>query len=221
MTAAQTTTQKKRRTPRPLTPAQKVEAITLWRAGSVTLDELSKRFKKDPSTFSRLFAAEKVKKGENEKEHTEKVKAAVEQAMVDDSTELARRIKETREETYKCATLAQRLSYALIVQARQEKRPMGTLVNDFKALKLFAEVQKMSAEQRFLALGVDPDEDNGERPPPELLIQELTAEDIREMHRKSMVADDDGEDMDNILGDESLIAPLEDDFEDDRVEVDG
>lgn len=208
---------KKRRVTRQLTPAQKAEAITLWRAGSVTVDELAKKFNKDPSTFFRLFKAENVTKGEAQKEHTEKVKAAVEAAMVDDVTVLANRIRETREDGYKFATALQRLSYALIVKARQDNQPIASLLNDMRTLKAAAEVQRITLDQRFIALGIDPNEDSGEKPMPDLVIQELTVEDIQEMHRKSMVSDEDGIDMEE-LGDEALIDPIDD--VDDRVEVD-
>lgn len=208
---------RKKRPSRFLTPAQKAEAIALWRAGSTTLEELSKKFKKDQSTLVRLFKTEGVKKGEASAEAAAKVTAAVEAAIVDDATVLANRIRETKEDHYKIAAAISRLSYTLLAKAKQENRPIASLQNDMKTLKLAAEVQKLTLEQRYTVLGISADDEADDRPMPDLVIQELTAEDIKAMHAQNLVADDDGIDME--LGDEALIDTDEED-EDERVEVD-
>ena len=128
---------------------------------------------------------------------------------------LANRIRETKEDHYKIAATISRLSYSLLAKAKQENRPLASIQNDMKTLKLAAEVQKMTLEQRYMVLGISADDEADDRPMPDLVIQELTAEDIRAMHAKSMVSDDDGIDMD--LGDEEIVDEGEDD---DRVEVD-
>ena len=213
------TTVQKRRTPRHLNSAQKAEAIALWRAGTVTLEELSKKFKRDISTFKRLFAANEVRKGDKAIETAERITAAVEKTIVDDATVLVQRIKDTKEEHYKMAAGISKLSFNLIIKAKQENRPMSSLLNDMKALKLAADIQKVTLEQRYAILGISAEDEANDRPMPDLVIQELTAEDIKAMHAQQMVTDDDGEDMDDMtLGDEELVEPEL--VEDDRVEVD-
>lgn len=208
--------EKKRRVARPLNAAQKAEAIALWKSGTVTLDDLAERFKKDRTTFLRLFKEEGVQKGETEAETKKKVEEAVEHAIVDDATVLATRIKDTKDEHYKMSAGLAKLTWNVIRQAAQEKRSPATYAGDMKALKDAAMTLKLVREERYAVLGINADDDNDDKPLPDLMIQELTAEDIKEMHRKSAQESDDdlgiNEIGDATLGDEEAL--------DDRVETD-
>lgn len=202
---------------RHLTASQKAEAIALWRAGEVTLDDLAKKFKKDRTTFVRLFDAAGVKKGEAKEETEKRVQEAVERAIVDDATVLANRVKETREDHYKYATGLAKLTWSIVVKTTQEGRAIGTAAADMKALQLASQVMKTVREERYAILNINNDADDEDRPLPDLVVQELTAEDIREMHRQQIMTVDELGIEDKELGDESLIDDVVEDDGDDEV----
>lgn len=78
MTEADKKKAKKPVTYRQLTIAQKAEAAALWRTGSVTLEDLGKKFKKTPETLSRLFTRMGIEKGSGAAEAVKKIMATVE-----------------------------------------------------------------------------------------------------------------------------------------------
>lgn len=204
---------KKRRPVRQLTEAQKAEAIALWKAGAVSLADLEKKFKKDRTTFLRVFKEAGVTKGETAEENAKKVQEAVEQTLINDATVLAERIKNTKDETYKIASAIRRAVGMLIVKAQRENVPFATLANDMKALQLGANTIKIVREECYAVLGVSVDDANEDKPLPDLEIRELTIEDIKKMHAAQVVQDDFGLDELDKLGDEAILT------EDDRVET--
>ena len=205
----------KKRAIRHLTISEKAEAIALWKSGSVTLEELARRFKKDQTTFSRLFRLTETKKGETADEVTKKVTEAVTTAIVTDATTLATRIKDTKEDHYKMASGIAKLTWQLLLQARQANQPMGSLATDMKALQAAAQIFKTTREERYALLGISAEDENGDKPLPELIVQELTVEDIKKMHDQKMQSDDELGGLVR-LGDEELAS---DEIENDRIEV--
>lgn len=215
MSEASTKVTPKKKTPsRLLNEQQKAEAIALWRAGATTLDELAKKFKKNRSTFLRLFNKEGIMRGESAVATAQKVAEKVEETITTDAAEYARRIIETKEEQYKMAAGIAKLTWASIATAKKNGVPMASIQGDLKSLHIAAQTLKLTREERYALLGIDAG-DSDERPLPDLVVQELTAEDIKEMHKASMVQDDEGA-FDMELGDESLIA-VED--EEEKVET--
>lgn len=212
-------TVKKRAPVRHLTLTQRAEAIALWRAGSVTLDDLCKKFKKDRSTFLRLFKEAEVEKGDLKVEVERKAKEAVEATFVDEAAELAKRIRDMKEESIKYITGIQRLAWNTIVVAQQEKRAPATYATDMKALEMAMRVFKMGREEKYILFNVA-EQDNEDKPLPDLVVQELTAQDIQELHERSLMADDELG-LDETLGDEDLIGEaIPDEDENERVETD-
>lgn len=205
---------------RHLTPAEKAEAIALWKAGTVTLDDLCVRFKKDRSTFLRLFKDAGVEKGEAKAEVERKVAETVSAMVLDDAAVLAKRIKDTKEDQYRFVNGVSKLAWNIIVTAQQEKRPPATYATDMKSLEMAMRVFKMSREEKYTLLGINPDEENDDKPLPELRVQELTAQDIKELHERSLMADDELG-LNESLGDEELIGDdAGEDEDNERVEED-
>ena len=213
-------TRKFKTPPKHLTLVQKAEAIALWKAGSVTLDDLAKKFKKDPSTFARLFREGEIVKGSESEAIVRKVTEMVEQSIVTDSAILAQRIKETKEDHFKMARGVAKLTWSLLLSARQENRPMGLLAADMKALQSAAIIFKLTREESYAVLGIKNDDDNGDRPLPDLVVQELTAKDIKAMHAQKLMSDDELSGLKvSEFGDEELIPVIGDDEEEnERVE---
>lgn len=167
-----------------LTSSQKAEAIALWRSGAATLDDLSKRFSKTQETFSRLFTKEGIKKGESADRHATKVEKKVEDAIFDDAGEMARRIKEVKEETYKTSRGLTKLIWNEIVSANRDKRQVSTTMSNLKALEKAGQALRIAREETYVALGIADGEKDDDATIPELKVQELTAADILEIQRK-------------------------------------
>lgn len=213
------TTEKPAKTPRPrkrvpkLTESDKAEAIALWKAGAVTLKDLSKKFGRTTQTFITLFKTTGSVKGSTAVEVAKRITEEVEKAVINDAAIYAKRIKDTKEETYNTSTAISKMVTATLVRARTEGIPYGNVINDLKSFKVAAETLKITREERYIVLGITGADDNADRPLPDLMIQELNALDIEELSRQNRVSDDGEFDMDE-MGDESLLV------DDDKVETD-
>lgn len=172
-----------------LTSTEKAEAIALWRAGSVTLDQLAEKFHRDRVTFLRLFNKEGVTKGEARDEHERKVAEAVETAAITDAATLATRIRETKEEHYKMAKAIAHATYKILAKAAQENRAVGTSLPDLKALQIASQTLKVAREERYAVLGMNEERRNEDTPMPDLVVQELTSDEIKQMHNQQISED--------------------------------
>lgn len=182
-----------------MTTAQQAEACALWAAGEATLADLAKRFRKHPDTLKKLFDRRGVKKGQTAAKVREAVTAAVAESMFDDVSVLAARVKETKETHYKLAEALTRLTHGTLAKAQQEGRAFGTIVNDMKALKAAAEILRITREERYAVLGLNEQKHHDDDELPDLVVKELTAEQIVEMNRISaQQAGTDEYDMDEL-----------------------
>ena len=182
MTAAPTTTVKKRN----LTLKQWAEAEALWESGTVIYEDLVKKFGCSISTFERHFKKNGIVKGAKAAAAKKKVEERLAAAAVDEATLIAARIRETKESHYKMASGLAQLAFNEILQAKKDLLPVATALNNLKALDAAMTVIKKAGEERYKVLGldrpdaVDPDE------LPELLITELTAEQIKELRDRDL-----------------------------------
>jgi transposase-like protein len=205
---------------RRMTTSARAEAIALWKSGEMTVDQLAKKFKKNRTTLFKLFKDEGAVKGADAAITKARVETAVAAAIVDDATVIATRIRETKDEHYKMASGISKLTWQIIVAAKSENRPYGSVGGDLRALKTAAETLRITREERYAVLGINENDDSDEKDIPVLQVQELTAEDIYAMNRqRALEANQDLglADIDDIesMGDEEGISD-----EDDRVEID-
>jgi AraC-like DNA-binding protein len=203
-----------------LTAAETAEAIALWKSGTVTIADLSKRFKKSRNTFMRIFEKEGVKKGETASETKKKVADEIEKATVDDAAEMAKRIRDTKENTYKMAQLIERSMAAEIVEARTSKTPMGLREKNIKVWKDIAATLEITRAIRYEVLGLNDKDANKLTEIPDLEIRELTVEQIMAEQKKGLEeSQQDDMDMPDVdlddFGDEDDEFP--DDDEEDEV----
>lgn len=212
---------RKTRSYKHLTTAQRAECFALWRSGTMTLDQLAKKFNKDRTTLSALFSKHGVVKGSDAKVTEEKVAAAVTAAIVDDASVLANRIRETKEQHYKMNEGLAKLTWKVVVDASQPGNNIGSRINEIKALKLAADTIAKAREERFAVLGIKADDGDSDAPLPPLTIQELTAEDIERMNAERLLQaaqEDLGIADIGDMGDGELV-PDEDEDKNDRVET--
>lgn len=199
-----------------LNTAKKAEAIAIWQAGTMTLTELAKKYKVNERTLSRLFEREGVKKNDNEETTKKLVEEAVENSIKKDAVIYAERVKATKEDHYKMANTLAKLIFSKLITIEKEGKSAGSISGDLKSYHLAVASLKILREERYATLGIRPDDAGEDRPLPDLIVQELTVEDIREMSKGNMVNEDDL-DFDGDLGDGDLLDKEE---QDERVVTD-
>lgn len=172
--------EKKRR----LTPKQWAEAETLWEHGEATLSSIAKRFGVGESAVSLHMKRKGIVRGSKAEEHKKRVAAEVSKAAVDDATVIAGRIRETKEEHYKMAAGIAKLAWAEILKAKQDNAPVSVATNNLKALDTAMNVMAKARTERYAVLGLDRDDFVDEGGLPELLIQELTADQIEALRSR-------------------------------------
>lgn len=161
------------------------EATTLWKQGVVTLDELAAKYDRHPQSFAQYFRRRGIKKGQDKDKIAKKVEAAVEKQELNDAQMIAARIRETKEEHYKMAAGLAKLTWAEILKAKQDGVPVGTAINNLKALESAMNVLKKAREERYSVLGLDRPDAVDENDVPELVISELTADQIEALRQRS------------------------------------
>lgn len=167
--------------PRYLTPKQWAEAEALWESDTVTIDDLVKKFHRARTTFERHFAKHKITRGAKVAVAKKRVEEVIVKAAVDDAMILSARVRETKEDHYKMASGIAKLIWREILNTEKAGSPMAVALNNIKALKEAATGLKAVREERWAVLGldrpdaVDPDE------LPELVISELTANQVQEL----------------------------------------
>ncbi len=174
-----------------LTPKQWAEAEALWESGQVIYEDLVTKFGRSRSTFERHFKKRGLVKGAKAAATKKKVEEVLEKTAIDEATVIAARIKETKEQHYTMAQGLAKLTWAEILQTKKDGAPVAVALNNLKALDAAMNVLKKAREERWAVLGldrpdaVDPDE------LPELVISELSAEQIKELRDRDITELDD------------------------------
>jgi uncharacterized protein YicC (UPF0701 family) len=179
-------TQPTKKPPRgPLSAKEWRQACALWESGEATLPELARKFDRHPQSFSKYFKKHGVKKGAKAASLKAKVEAKVQEQAVNDAAVIAARIKETKEEHYKMASGLAKLTWAEVLKAKQDGVPVAAALNNLKALESAMNVLKKAREERYAVLGLDRADAVDENEVPELVIQELTAEQIASLRERN------------------------------------
>ncbi len=184
---------------RKLTTSQKAEAAALWRTGTVTLEDLGRKFKKRPEAFSRLFKRMGVEKGSSEviAERAKKIAEAAEARVVTSVEESIRKIHAMREDHYKYSSGLAKLAWSELVRARQAGIDIGGLKDVMATLKMAGDVFGNARKELFEVLNVEKHEKTDELDDlPELTVRELTTSEIGQLQMQGSPDDDMGIDSD-------------------------
>jgi hypothetical protein len=200
-----------------LSPRQWAEAEALWAAGDITLSGLCEKYGLQKSAFTRHFNKVGLKKGDKAKDIRAAAEDAVNKAAREEAALLAQRIRETKEEHYKMAAGLAKLTWAEIVAAKQSETPFGAIINNVKALELAMNALKKAREERYACLGLDREDYVDDDTLPELVIQELTPEQIEQLReRDNLMAMEMGLDVAVVRPDASVVNTGDDDDDDDE-----
>jgi hypothetical protein len=176
-----------------LNPKQWAELEALWEIGAMTRKSMAEKFNTTERSIQRHMLDKKIVRGSKSAEHRDKINEAVVEIQVDEATILAARIRETKEEHYKMVSGLGKLAWAEILKAKQEKSPLAVAMNSLKAINEAITIIKKAREEKWALLGLDKDTYIDEDGIPELLISELTAEEVVALRARNHTEfDDDG-----------------------------
>ena len=162
----------------------------------MTLEDLAKRFKKRPETFSRLFTRMEIKKGSGAAEAAKKITEMAEARSVSEAEETLQKIAKTRREHYQMSGVLAKIAYSEIVRCREAKTDIGALKDVMVTLKMAGEVIGNARKELFAVLDVEKYAKSEELDDlPELTVRELTTEEMSQLQNQS-ATDEMGTDFD-------------------------
>lgn len=189
-----------------MTTKEKAEAVALWQSGEVTIVDLAKKYGRDAATINKVLSEAKAVKGAVASKVVEAATKKVAESIVADADVLAKRIRETKEEHY---MLSRGIVMAVAKEIREHSsgKDMANRAPTLKAYESAMKVLKMAREERFAVLGIlDGESSNGEEIP-DLIVQELSADDVAVL--RSMGGEEGIDDVGG--GEEGSVATLPDD----------
>ena len=193
-----------------LTTRQWAEAEALWARGEVTLTQLSERYGKDVSAFTKHFRKKGLEKGSKAAEVKERVEAAIDREMVSEAEITAQRVRETKDEHYKMSKALSQMAFSEVLQAKKNGIQLGAIIANLKAIESAMNTVKKGREERYAVLGLDNGEFIDDEQIPVLNVSDLTEEEIFQIQNgKDGIDDIPDEELD--LDEDGL----EDDAEDD------
>lgn len=166
---------------RRFTPEQWSRIEAMWASGSVTYADLIAKFGSCTATFERHFKRVGCVKGSNAAATKERIVAKLESTAIAEATVLAARIHETKEQHYTMVGNLAKLAWNEILQCKRDNLPVSVAAANLKALNEGMTIFKKVREEKWAILGldrpdaIDPDEI------PELIISELTAEEVQQL----------------------------------------
>lgn len=170
---------------RRLLPAQEAEMRALWEAGATTADELAARFGMSRRGVQAALSRLGAKKGAAASVVVTAVHRRVLAEALPMHADLTTRIRQTKDTAFQNAARLEALAMQAAEEAMAEIGGIGAL----RALDLAASVLGRVRNVKWAALGLD-----GRSPPetgdlPELVIREMTADEIGTIRRRQDAED--------------------------------
>lgn len=176
-----------------LRPSQWAIAEAMWMKGEATADELAKKFGVNRSTIHRHMTAKGIVHGSAAEQTRKKVAERVEAAIEDEAAIQAARIKETKDEHYKMAAGLSKLAWNEILKTKQDGAPLAAATANLKAIESAMNVLAKGRQERWAILGLDRPDAVDTTTLPELVIAELTAEQVEELQSRDFNPYDESE----------------------------
>jgi hypothetical protein len=172
-----------------LTTVQWAEVEELWALGDVTLDELSARYKLNPTYLSKQLAKRGVSKGSKAELVRERVRESIQQGELNAISDALERVRETKSEHYNYNKVLSRLLFKLIADQVKGGKSISGVKEEIRTIRDAMQALSIGRNERWSVLGLDKDIDTGEEKTT-LVIKEMTADDI-EAERKRQDRDFD------------------------------
>lgn len=173
---------------RHLKPAEWETIKALYEAGTATIDELATQFEVKPDTLRKRLKREGVVKGSRSEQVAEAAASAAADAAREQAERMVRRIGETKEQHYQYAEAIAKVTMKTIVAAQNKGQALAAIEGDLSALQRAMKTLETARKERWAILGLDNDDGNPEDVP-ELLVSELTEEQVREIQEQMRQGD--------------------------------
>ena len=187
------------------TSAEWAEICALWELGDTTLVELGEKFNMNPEYLCRKLKAAGVNKGAKAGQVISKVKdqlvEAASDAAAEEALKIAAKKKATKEDCYGWIESLQKLTMQKVVSSIKKQEPLSMIKGDIQTLEKAMTIIAVGRKERFDLLGLNGDEvDPNDLP--ELIIRELTADEIHSLQNQNFNEDDlDDFDLDDDIVD--------------------
>jgi hypothetical protein len=179
-----------------VTPRIEAEAKALWESGDFkTKADVARHLRISIPACSKILKG--IERGKVEREVREKVARTVASDVMADVNLRTARARESKEEHYKMAAGIAKLTWQEVVKAKTEGLPLSSIAHNLKALDIAMTILKKSREERFAVLGIVEGQPEADDELPQLVISELTPEEVEELR----LAQDD----EDSLGDAPLL----------------
>jgi len=170
-----------------LRPSQEAELQSLWESGEFTLRELSDKFNRAPETLSRYFSSRGIEKGAKAEEFAKKVNDRILEELMGDAGETARKIKTMKDEAIQRHEVILKMTQQEIAIVKQKGLPLQNALPNIRALKEWQSILETARKEMYTLLNAEEFESRIEQDDvPELVVSELTAEDIKELRRTQL-----------------------------------
>jgi AraC-like DNA-binding protein len=174
-----------------LTMRQWAEVEALWESGDMKLTDLMAKFGVSKSTLSRHFKVRGVKRASRAAEVKDAVAKANAKAAAMEASLLTERIKETKEQHYSMARNLTMITWKEVMDCRNRGDALSTILPNLKSLEAAAKVLTTCRNERYVVLGLDRPDAVDVQTIPELVISELTANQVEALQNRSFSLYDD------------------------------
>lgn len=174
-------TTEKKTTPK---PKQWAEAEALWALGEATRDEIAKKLDVTPTAVSLHMKKVGVKRGSKAEEHRRRIAEQVTDAATGDAAIYAQRIKETKDDHYMMSRTLARMTWEELANCKKTGSPLSVATSNLKAIESAMAIISKARQERWAILGLDRPDAVDTNELPELVIEELTAEQIEDLRNR-------------------------------------
>jgi len=163
-------------------PSEEAEAIALWESGEFTLSELASKFNRNADSLSRFFTTRGLTKGSKAEEYAKAVHERVMSQVMGDVGETATKVKNLKDDYLTRFEIAKKLTHNEIATVQKRGLSLQSALPNLRAIKQYIDILSHCRTEEYDLLGVAEFESRIEHDDlPELVISELTVEDIEKM----------------------------------------
>lgn len=177
------------------------EVEQAWTHGKfATIGDLAAHFSLPKEKVFERMKNRGLKKGEALIAYNRAMQQELDKKAKQEARLLAERIHETREMHYKAATGITGLVWKQLTDAQKGGVPFSTIRGNLQALESAMKVLKAAREERFAVLGLDRNVEPEDEDIPELLVNELTPDQIDELRARDTALEDSEEEVVDLSG---------------------
>jgi hypothetical protein len=136
-------------------PSEWAEAMGLWEAGDMSLPQLARHMGVSPQALATGLRHRNCERGSRRASNAEAIRQEISRQSLGDTTVLGQRIRETKDQHFEWAAIVARLVMQEVAKAKQENRPMSSIYDNLKSLKLTAETLRIVREEKWKLLGLE------------------------------------------------------------------